>query len=464
MSIDVQLNDLLDEFSSKSSGLFELTGKYTKSFEQGLYGCAFIKPSKRMRTALGVDLEILLIASTFTDQQQRTIKFAIQEIQESKGRLEKTMAIILHRDRSGNVKLRNWGRDVGISILPVQQENLKTSEILEKVLCNEIYSHDPFDITGPVSDDSNFYGRRDEAIDLARKLQKGQIRTCLGIRKIGKTSILNRIIKEIKSSHDCVCIMIDCSKDDVWSLDASSLMNSIANTLQHSLDNQSNYENIITSRKNVVLSKVRKQFENTLKETKKPFILVLDEVDYITPGSPTNKKWHEEFNIFWRNLRAVYQECSRQDMIFSVLIAGVSAQWFTVESIDGVENAALAFVPEEYLTPMPLGASAAMLRRLGKIAGLQLDDDAANYIANETGNMPYWSRKCGSFINRKIDVSERPCEVSRARIEPLVHPFVQEEGAAIAEVALKHLFRVYPSLFQPAIQCKNNQGDLLPVD
>ena len=44
---------------------------------------------------------------------------------------------------------------------------------LEKVLCVELYSHDPFDVTGPVSDDQNFFGRREEAIDLARKLQKG---------------------------------------------------------------------------------------------------------------------------------------------------------------------------------------------------------------------------------------------------------------------------------------------------
>ena len=55
-----------------------------------------------------------------------------------------------------------------------------------------------------------------------------------------------------------------------------------------------------------------------------------------------------------------------------MLIGGVSTYWFTVESIDGVENAVLAFIPEEYLSPMPEGATVAMLRRLGRIAGLQL--------------------------------------------------------------------------------------------
>src|SRR5690606_21028035 len=140
--------------------------------------------------------------------------------------------------------------------------------------------------------------------------------------------------------------------------------------------------------------------------------LVFDEIDYITPGSPTNPKWKTEFNPFWRNLRAVYQECTRQGHHMSILVGGVSTYWFTVESIDGIENAALAFVPEEYLSPMPEGATVAMIKRLGKVAGLQIDDNAATQIAKASGNMPYWARKCASYIHRHIPTAERPCSLS----------------------------------------------------
>ncbi len=463
MSIELQTNDLLDVFSKCSAGLFEVNVRYIKHFEQGLYGCGLAKPSKRMRNALAIDREVLVVVSTFTDQQQRTIKFAMQEILESLGRLETTMAIVLHRDKYGNSKLRNWGRDAGISILPVLEgESIKDGVTLERALCVELYSHDPFDVTGPVSDDANFYGRRDEAIDLARKLQKGQIRSCLGIRKIGKTSIVNRILREIQTAHDCVCVMVDCSKDDVWSLDAAGLLNSISTTLEHALVNQEKYTKILISTQAPTLANTRLNFEHVLRKVGRPFILVFDEVDYVTPGSPTNLGWLEQFNVFWRNLRAVYQEASREGVVFSVLIAGVSAHWFTVESIGGVENAALAFVPEEYLTPMPLGASVAMLRRLGRIAGLQIDDSAAELIATATGNMPYWARKCGSYINRNIPVTERPCEIARDHIEPMVNTFVREEGGAIAEVALRHLFRVYPALFKAASLCNEGKETQVP--
>lgn len=460
MSVEQQTNDLLETFSKAATGLFELTVKYVKYFEQGTYGCAIAKPSKRIKNALAIDREVLVVVSTFKDQQQRTVKFILQEIQESLGRLETTLVVVLHKDRDGNAKLRNWGRDLGLSVLPLLEgESLKSNDALEKALCVELYSHDPFDVTGPVSDDANFFGRRDEAIELARKLQRGQIRSCLGIRKIGKTSILNRVLHEIKTTHDCTCVMVDCSRDDIWQLDAADLLGSIAYTAEFALVNHENYSKLSVVNQKTDVTEARKKLENAIKSIARPFVLVFDEVDYITPGSPTNSKWGAEFNVFWRNLRAVYQESSRDGSRFSVLVAGVSTYWFSVESIGGVENSVLAFVPEEYLSPMPTGASVAMLKRLGKIAGLQFDDEAAEYVAKASGNMPYWSRKCASYINRKFPVTDRPCEVKKERIESMVSSFVREEGAAIAEVSLRHLFRVYPSLYEAAALCHTGKGE-----
>lgn len=459
MTVEQHTNSLLDNFTHASSNLFEVTGRYTTTFEQGFYGCAVAKPTRRMRNALAIDREIFVVASTFRDQQQRTIKFTAQKIEESQGRLESTIAIILHCDPEGNSKLRNWGRDKGISILSIRDgETLTTSDTLERSLCIELYSHDPFDVTGPVSDDANFYGRRDEAIDLARKLQRGQIRSCLGIRKVGKTSIINRVLREIRGSHDCTCLMVDCSRDDVWDLNAAQLLNSITQTAKKVIQEEQTYATLTPIKDSTSINSARTSLESLLLTIQKPFVLVFDEIDYITPGSPTSLKWCEEFNPFWRNLRAAYQECIRQGRTFSMLVAGVSTHWFTIESIQNVENAALAFVPEEYLSPMPLGATVAMLRKLGRIAGLQIDDAAAEQIAKATGNMPYWARKCCSYINRNIPVSERPCEVKADRVSPLVEAFVREEGAAISEVALRHLFRVHPDLEIATARCNNGQS------
>nr|WP_238344323.1 ATP-binding protein [Ramlibacter lithotrophicus] len=416
-----------------------------------------------MKNALGVDREILVVASNFKDQQQRTIKLIKREIETSAGRYENTIAIVLHQDPEGNGKLKNWGRDQGLSVLPLLgSEDYKKSADLERALCFELYSHDPFDITGPVSDDANFFGRRDEAIELARKLQRGQIRSCLGIRKVGKTSIINRVLAEISAHHRCVALMVDCSRDDVWSLTGTQLLDSLAASAEFAAHTESRYASFAPNSSATDLATARERLQRLLLKLEHPLVLVFDEVDYITPGSPTNPTWKSEFNPFWRNLRAVYQECTRQGHHMSILVGGVSTYWFTVESIDGVENAALAFVPEEYLSPMPEGATVAMIKRLGKVAGLQIDDNAATQIARASGNMPYWARKCASYIHRHISTAERPCPLSVDRTSPLLDSFVTEEGAAISEVALRHLFRVHPQLLDATRKCTAGMAKDVP--
>lgn len=444
---EVKLDDLFSNFLQAAGDLFRSNQDYIRDFEGGRYLCAYLTPSKRLRQAMAADREVLLVVSTFSDQQQRIIKFVQAEISDSKGRLEPTVAIVIHVDPSGNMKLRNWGRDLGISVLPIDAINgFRDARDIERKLANQLFSHDPFDVTGPVSGESNFFGRRDEAIDLARKLQTGQIRSCLGIRKVGKTSIINRVLKEVPNLFDCAVIMIDCSKDDVFEMNASNLLSSIASTLEDSSSSDADYATIRPKKSDASVAEARRRLESAVISCEHVVLIVFDEIDYITPGSPTSPEWRSEFNVFWRNLRAVYQDCDRRGKPMSLLIGGVSTHWFTVGEIQGVENAALAFVPEEFLSPMAKGATIAMLRRLGKVAGLSFSEEAAEIVAIETGNMPYWARKCCSYIHRKIPLSDRPKQLSVTEISPLVEDFVKNEGCQIAEVAISHLFRVHPDM------------------
>lgn len=166
---------------------------------------------------------------------------------------------------------RNWGRDQGLSVLPIHGSFKSSTALdLERILCVELYSHDPFDVTGPVSDDQNFYGRRDEAIDLARKLQKGQIRSCLGIRKVGKTSIINRILGEIRKSNECISIMVDCSRDDIWEQSAPQLLNSIAMSIAAANESNEGYASATAAPDSIDLKQARGALEATIFEVRRP--------------------------------------------------------------------------------------------------------------------------------------------------------------------------------------------------
>jgi hypothetical protein len=444
---------MVEEFTSASSTILNITRPPALiEHEKGLYAYVVAKPIKRIARLLTADRELLILFSSFTDQQPRTIDTATSLIEQSEVRLEHSIAVIVHADPEGNFKLKNWGREAGLSVIPINaQHKLPQGDDLEKLMFVEFFSHDAFDVTGPVSDDARFYGRRSEALDIARQLQTGQVRSSLGIRKIGKTSIIHRILNVSHATYDCSSVMIDCSRDAIWQMSDSQLLYSISLAVEAAIIAPQRYEIAQHYKGNVELSEAADSLLAKCICSPRPILVFFDEIDYITPSSPVTDHWRKQFNSFWRNLRAVYQEALRQGTKLSLFVGGVSTKWFRVAEIDGIENAALAFVPEEYLSPLASGASAAMIKTVGRTSGLQFENDVAEAIANLCSNIPYWVRKAGSYIHKNISVESRPYQLSMEEGISLTNAFIESEGAAIAEVAITHLFRVYPDIETDAI-------------
>ncbi|MGR9161918.1 hypothetical protein [Rhizobium leguminosarum] len=454
----VELTDLIREKTRAAFGdILKITSDFAVTREKGYYGICYGMPSRNLRNALSVDREILVLISTFEDQQTRTVQTAKDIIQDSNGRLDSSTFVVIHRDRRGSAKLKKWGREQGLAVLPIFFDgDLPTGDAVLQTLSHELFSYDVFDVTGPVADDLHFYGRREEARELAKKLQTGQIRSCFGIRKIGKTSILHRVIKEVDENYECTTILIDAQRDAVFELSAAQLINSLALSLERSASLKDNA--VVPDHSEVTVSVASERLRTLVSQHDSHILFVFDEVDYLTPSSPTAVHWKNDFNPFWRNIRAIYQSVSGQKNNLSILVSGVSSKWFAEESIHGVENAALSFVPEEYLSPLPRGAAGAMIRRLGRTSGLVFNDDVAEVIASTCADMPFWIRKACSFIHAKIDVGLRPFEPQKKLITDYLKEFIASDGTAMAEVALSHLFRVYPELKAPAFSCADGRA------
>lgn len=460
----VELTDRVRaECATAFANVLKINSNYAITRDKGYYGIILAMPSKNLRNILSVDREILILITTFEEQQARTIQTAKDLISESSGRLDSTAVVVLHNDLKGNVKLKSWGREQGLSVLPIYfGRGVPTGRALLRALAHELFSHDPFDVTGPVADDSQFYGRRDEARELARKLQNGHIRSCFGIRKIGKTSILHRIIKEARENFDCSIVLVDGQSDAVFELSAAQLLNSIADTVEK-LECEPGQVNMSVMAEAVELPVASERLRSAVGRHPRQVVVAFDEVDYLTPTSPTAIHWRSEFNPFWRNIRTIYQSTGVKNGNLSLFVSGVSSKWFAEESIDGVENAALLFIPEEYLSPLPRGAAVAMMKRLGKMAGLSFPDPVAEYIASASADMPFWIRKACSYIHSKIEIHVRPYELSIEDVERYLSEFVDSDGVAMSEVALAHLFRVYPELKVPALQCASKDTGTIPT-
>lgn len=413
-----QLQNFKAEAIAAFTGLFTINLETIRLFEYGEYFILYARGSKRVQSILGAEREVLIIGNTYTDQQARSVQFARRIINESDGRLETNLCIFLHQDTRGSVKLKRWGRENGLAVIPVYSATgvLPRNQELERLLSYEFFTQDPFDVTGPVANDAQFFGRRSEAQELARKLQSGHIRACFGIRKIGKTSILHRVLAELKDNYDAVTLFIDCQRDDVFSLDAAGLLHSITCSLSNLKASGRTYAEVEAASPTPSLAEAARVFQLAISAFDRTVVLAFDEIDYITPSNGSATQWRTGFLEFWRNVRAAYHAAARDERRVSLLVSGVSSRWFAVESIDGVENAALAFIPEEYLSPLPRGASNAMIRNIGSMAGLRFEDSALETISSFCSDMPFWIRKACSSIHNKVETSSRPLTLHKAAV------------------------------------------------
>ncbi len=457
-----ELQKLKAETISAFSELFSINAESVRHYENGEYFVMYARGSKRVQNILGAEREILIIGNVYADQQARSLQFTRRVINESDGRLETSLCVFVHQDPRGNAKLKRWGRENGIAVIPVYTSTgvLPRGQEMERLLSYEFFTQDPFDVTGPVASDAQFFGRRTEAQELARKLQAGHIRACFGIRKIGKTSILHRVLAELKDNYDAVTLFIDCQRDDVFGLDAAGLLSSITQSLLSLKKSGRQYAEVDAISSQASIADAAKSFQSALAEFDVPVVLAFDEIDYITPGNGAAEQWRRGFLEFWRNVRAAYHAAARDERKVSLLISGVSSRWFSVESIDGIENAALAFIPEEYLSPLPRGAANAMIKNIGAMAGLRFEEAALDAISSFCSDMPFWIRKACSSIHGKVETAVRPLTLSVSAVTSMLESYGRDEGAALAKVALQHLFRVYPELQAPSIGLLEKNRDL----
>lgn len=438
------------ELADAMLGLFTIEDLSVHSAYKWRHTILFCKPTKTIAESLLLNREVLAMITNVDDLQVRTLHVAKGIIQSTKGRLEPALFFVVHADPRGDEKLRSWGREQGYKIIPIYRSRkgeIPSPEGLKRKLSEDLFAYDPFSLTGPVHEDADFFGRKANATDTLRHLEHGAILSFFGIRKIGKTSLINRVISLARSTKSLNVAMIDCSVEAFYGLGAKEALGVVAKASRMAATR--GYAHITEALK-VSNEEILPVFDGLWSnaEHKKPLALIFDEVDYITPASPTAPHWGDEFNRFWREFRAVYQEAQRMNFRLSVLVSGVSSQAFKIESFGGVENAVLHFVPETYLSPFARQASTEMIKALSKRCGLAFSTDDRERIAEACGDFPYWIRLAGSFMHRELEVADRPYTVDSELVGHLLKEFVVSDGADVARVALEDLRRKYPESFR----------------
>jgi serine/threonine-protein kinase len=82
--------------------------------------------------------------------------------------------------------------------------------VLRRLLLNRLYTRDLYDLRVATTRSADFFGRRSTVDDLADEVISGSSQVgVFGLRKIGKTSLINRVTDIVSQSGKCIASKVD---------------------------------------------------------------------------------------------------------------------------------------------------------------------------------------------------------------------------------------------------------------
>ncbi len=273
---------------------------------------------------------------------------------------------------------------------------------LRNSISAQLFTRDLFDYQLPIDSDLYFFGRESLVLDYIDSVRKSQNRGLFGLRKIGKTSFLMKVRRKCEEDKIARILYYDCKLPSIRTLSWESLLWRIIEELTGSLPKINRH--------------VSDVFIDTVKNLgNRKVCLIFDEIEYISPVSPFDDHWSDDFVPFWQTLWSAQS----QHRNLSFIIAGVNGYVTEQDRFSGAQNPIFGIVRPFYLKGLDLNDLRQMARFFGRRMGLRFSDDAIDFLYGRYGGHPLLTRMaCSSVHTQLIDLhGERPIEIDAKFLE-----------------------------------------------
>ncbi len=386
----------------------------------------FVRPQASAKTLYGLDREVLVWVSTHSSFQARDIENLRRTVDESGARLSRQFAVLLTRyDPATRSSLESeGGRDQ--TLVHVSLEELYRIG-LDAILAKHLYSRDLFDVSGATVRAAEFFGRRETIDRIVTEIQSGTSQTgVFGLRKVGKTSLLNRIADRIQNTGSINVAHLDLQYSvsinprpeyTLWALGSAihashRSVRAIAGfRLFGSTESFSDLRNPES-----VWEWFAQDMQRLLTQNRRNLCILIDEVErmYERPED-------RGFVRFWRLLRGLDQQNPGR---LRYVLGGTSPQCAEVGTIADEDNPLFRYLRLEFLGPLAVPDARTLLTNLGGPMGLKFDESSLKWALVECGGHPALLRNLGSTIHNE----------HRERVEPI---FVNRESLLAAAEKLR---------------------------
>ncbi len=179
------------------------------------YKYIIISPTEIYRDMFNLDREIIVIFSPYRSIQARTLSvFEFVAKKHSSLRIEKICNILISGDKNVENSLNDLIKNEPESqvIIPFsydELQNVHDSFFFRNRFRKFFYTRDLFAFEAPLKKDIYFFGRNDLIQELINRFKSGENSGLFGLRKTGKTSLINGIERNLQK-EGIKTVIIDC--------------------------------------------------------------------------------------------------------------------------------------------------------------------------------------------------------------------------------------------------------------
>src|ERR1700754_575856 len=374
-----------------------------------------LTPDKYIRETFGFNTQLALFMPHFKPLQPRLFQ-AIDSIlhdEPLKGRVDRQTFFLLCETEQEKKIVSDYVAEHSKTWIPIVltltelEESRKAKWGIRNPIAIQIFTRDLFDQQLPLISDVDFFGRDAALFDFKDAISKSQNRGIFGLRKTGKTSLLFKLMRNMREYPDTIILYYDCKKPLIRQQNYQQFLELICSDISESLRLNSQFLGVpVSKRIELIASHVGK---------KKRICIIFDEIEYVSFLSKMDTHWHRDYINLWQTLWSLQSEYRN----FCYIVSGVNPTVVERDNIEGVQNPLFGIVPHQYLTGLNLDELRRMLHILGRRMGLYFDDGALRLLHNKYGGHPLLTRKACSSIHSTILFSDRqrPFDIDGVFIE-----------------------------------------------
>ncbi len=393
-----------------------------------------LKPHAPAKEAYGIDREILVWRSTFRSFQARDMKEPQKALRAERERLSQAFWVLISDYDPDQVSDLESGLDAGPTLLHTTIFQLQTSSF-EAFLQVSLRDRDFFDLAGATVQPSEFFGRTEILRELRSAVLKCDAKVAVfGLRKMGKTSLLNRLYRTVSENSKTCLARVDLQFVVGADPSLSYVLWSVAQSIFKSSSRIQRLKNFHLMGSDwfeldLAPDKIPAAFANDLDRVlsnKIQVCLLLDEIERLSEIDDKTV-WVR----FWQILRGADQNYPQR---LSIVAFGTDSRCLDSGFVQDGENPAFKYLNRRFLGPLDLDETKTMMATLSKFMGFEFSKSALDKVFQLSGGHPALIRRMSSALVSTVRGKEWGYSISEENVLHQVQRLRAESEAIVSQI------------------------------